>query len=57
MEYKTKEIKRRTEFFFYSQHGGHTCITYDAINAAYMDARKRVCMSSLRIINLLFLVF
>lgn len=21
---------------------GHTCITYDAINAAYLDARKRI---------------
>lgn len=22
--------------------GGKTCITYDAINAAYLDARKRI---------------
>jgi hypothetical protein len=26
--------------------GGHTCITYDAVNQAYLDARKRVRVST-----------
>lgn len=33
-------------FFFVSFRnphiGGHTCITYDAVNQAYLDARKRI---------------
>lgn len=27
-------------------HGGQTCITYDAVNAAYIDARKRIGKSA-----------
>lgn len=34
--------------------GGHTCITYDAINAAYIDARKRIRKFIKRMSKVLF---
>lgn len=32
------------KFFRRNFNDGGTCITYDAINAAYLDARKRISM-------------
>lgn len=29
-------------YFRNPYHSGSTCITYDAVNAAYLDARKRI---------------
>ncbi len=26
----------------FQHHDGHTCITFDAVNNAYLDARKRI---------------